>query len=158
MRRILSCLGAIAPLVVAVPTASGGATLDRELVDVFTSPAAVTHAPGDLDRLFVVELGGRIMVHRDGVTLAEPFLDLSTLVSLERAGSISVGRACAVLKSYERPPLTEAISRSIATLRAALRRSSGAASATADCARQRTASNENASNAIANRNQRIFRP
>src|SRR5947207_3125601 len=44
------------------------------------APLYVTQAPGDTSRLFVVEQGGRIRVIRNGVLLAAPFLDISSLV------------------------------------------------------------------------------
>ena len=44
------------------------------------SPVFITAAPGDTTRLFVVEQGGTIMIIEDGVTLAQPFLDLTDRV------------------------------------------------------------------------------
>ncbi len=41
-----------------------------------TAPIFVTAAPGDLDRLFVVEQTGVIRIIRDGALLATPFLDI----------------------------------------------------------------------------------
>lgn len=43
-------------------------------------PLFVTHAPGDTERIFIVEQGGRIKILRQGVILVAPFLDLSSLV------------------------------------------------------------------------------
>ncbi len=43
-------------------------------------PLFVTAPPGDEDRLFIVEQGGRILLHKDGAVLATPFLDLSGLL------------------------------------------------------------------------------
>ena len=41
----------------------------------------VTHAPDDLDRLFVVEQTGRVQVVRDGQIVPGPFMDVSRLIS-----------------------------------------------------------------------------
>lgn len=58
-----------------------------ELVPIatgFTRPVLVTHAPGDTERLFVVEQGGVIRIISDveaGTILDEPFLDLGERVT-----------------------------------------------------------------------------
>jgi glucose/arabinose dehydrogenase len=39
-------------------------------------PTAMAVPPGDTERLFVAEKGGRILIVRDGAVVAEPFLDL----------------------------------------------------------------------------------
>src|SRR5215212_3613242 len=44
-------------------------------VGTFATPVYAASPPGDRHRLFVVEKEGRIMVVRDGVALAKPFLD-----------------------------------------------------------------------------------
>ena len=44
------------------------------------SPVYVTAAPGDSNRLFVVEQGGTIMIIEDGALLSQPFLDISDRV------------------------------------------------------------------------------
>jgi glucose/arabinose dehydrogenase len=55
--------------------------LALELVaEGLTEPIGLEAAPGEPDRLFVVEKGGRIRVIERGVLLPEPFLDLSTVV------------------------------------------------------------------------------
>jgi glucose/arabinose dehydrogenase len=57
----------------------------------FDSPDYVAAAPGEPKLLFVVERGGRIEVLRSGHRLAKPFLDISSLVSLEgERGLLSV--------------------------------------------------------------------
>ncbi|MBS3940336.1 MAG: PQQ-dependent sugar dehydrogenase [Actinobacteria bacterium] len=62
--------------------------LAAELVtDDVTNPAFVTAPAGD-DRLFVVELGGRVRIVRDGAVLAMPFLDLSSQVSSGGEGGL----------------------------------------------------------------------
>jgi glucose/arabinose dehydrogenase len=47
----------------------------------FSSPVYVTSPPGDRRRLFVVEQGGTIRIVKDGQTLAQPFLDISSRIS-----------------------------------------------------------------------------
>ena len=47
----------------------------------FTSPLVVTSVPDGSGRLFVAEQGGRIRIVRDGLVLAEPFLDISDRVT-----------------------------------------------------------------------------
>ncbi|MEQ8763625.1 MAG: PQQ-dependent sugar dehydrogenase [Planctomycetota bacterium] len=55
--------------------------LTTELVQTgFTSPIFVTAAPGDYERLFVVEQTGRIKIIKNGQTLATPFINLSTRI------------------------------------------------------------------------------
>src|SRR4051794_28483125 len=49
-------------------------------VGTFSSPVYVTAPPGDNSRLFVVEQGGTIRVIKDGVTLSNPFLDITSRV------------------------------------------------------------------------------
>ncbi len=68
---------------VDAPFGTIGARLPIELELVaqgFDRPVFVTAAPGDDRRLFVVEQGGLVRVVRDGALLAEPFLDLTSLV------------------------------------------------------------------------------
>ncbi len=57
----------------------------------FTDPLYVTHA-GD-DRLFVVELGGKIKIIQKGQVLARPFLDISSLVERNNAQTGLLGLA-----------------------------------------------------------------
>jgi glucose/arabinose dehydrogenase len=61
-----------------VSATSTGLGLTR--VGTYDAPVFVTQPPGDRRRLFVVEQGGRIMVRRDGRTLAQPFLDIRSRV------------------------------------------------------------------------------
>ncbi|MEZ4672764.1 MAG: hypothetical protein R2932_00770 [Caldilineaceae bacterium] len=51
------------------------------MVDGLDTPLFVTHAGDGSDRLFVVEKGGTIRIVVDGELLAEPFLDISDLVT-----------------------------------------------------------------------------
>ena len=66
---------------------AGGCSLSRgslgaELVaDGFTAPLFVCSQPGDADRLYVVEQGGKIWIISGGVPLPIPFLDISGLIS-----------------------------------------------------------------------------
>jgi len=43
-------------------------------------PVALTHAPGDSERIFVTEQEGRIRIVRDGALVGQPFLDISDRV------------------------------------------------------------------------------
>jgi glucose/arabinose dehydrogenase len=63
-------------------TAASGASLALELVvQGLSNPVYLTAPPGDTDRLFVVEQGGRILVVENGQLLGTPFLDISNFVS-----------------------------------------------------------------------------
>jgi len=44
-------------------------------------PLLVTAAPGDLNRIFIVDKGGRIRIVKNGTLLDQPFLDISGRVS-----------------------------------------------------------------------------
>ncbi len=56
------------------------------VADGFRRPLLVTHAGDGSGRLFVVEQGGFVRVIKDGVVLAEPFLDVSSLISQAARG------------------------------------------------------------------------
>jgi Glucose / Sorbosone dehydrogenase/PASTA domain len=75
---------AFAAVALAAAFAYGGeaAPGDPELalVGTFSSPTYLTSPPGDAERLFVVQQGGRIRVVRNGGVLPVDFLDLTTLV------------------------------------------------------------------------------
>jgi hypothetical protein len=75
---------ALAAVALAAAFAYGGeaAPGDPELalVGTFSSPTYLTSPPGDAERLFVVEQGGRIRVVRSGAVLPTAFLDLTSLV------------------------------------------------------------------------------
>ena len=47
----------------------------------FNRPLYVTHAGDDSGRLFLVEQSGKIWILRDGVRSAQPFLDVSRLIT-----------------------------------------------------------------------------
>lgn len=55
----------------------GGEALEV-VVSGLVQPVLVAAAPGDADRIFVVEKAGRIRVVRDGELLAQPFLDIDS--------------------------------------------------------------------------------
>jgi len=82
-------LPAIAALAVASTALAGPPALTTELItDGLSSPTFMTHAPGDFDRLFVIERAGFVRVIRDGVLLAEPLLDIEDLVSTSFEGGL----------------------------------------------------------------------
>jgi glucose/arabinose dehydrogenase len=86
LRRLAMMIAALAwggCTEVDAPFGTIGARLPIELEVVaqgLDRPVFVTAAPGDDRRLFVVEQGGIVRVVRDGELLAEPFLDLTSLV------------------------------------------------------------------------------
>jgi hypothetical protein len=53
----------------------------RLLTNQVVEPVYLAQAPGESDRLFVVEQGGRIRILRNDVLLARPFIDLTTVVT-----------------------------------------------------------------------------
>ena len=61
--------------------AEGAIPLGVEFIANVDTPTHLTHAPGDFERLFVLERRGRIVVIANGAVLATPFLDIQTLVS-----------------------------------------------------------------------------
>ena len=64
---------------IADPAQTSGIGLQR--IGVFRQPVYLTGAPGDPDRLFVVERAGRIVVLVGGRSQVRPFLDISRRVS-----------------------------------------------------------------------------
>ena len=85
----------LAPAMALILTAVGGVatmatTADLDELDIDTAlvadgldqPIFVTHAPGEPDRLYVVEQPGRIqVVGTEGDRIGEPFLDLSDAIT-----------------------------------------------------------------------------
>jgi glucose/arabinose dehydrogenase len=65
-----------------LPTGDGRNGVRLQRIGDFDQPLQVTQPPGDHRHLFVVEKTGRVQVVRDGGRLSEPFLDLSSRVSL----------------------------------------------------------------------------
>ena len=76
MSRITRALLTLTLLALAAP-ASAAAAPALVPVGSFDSPVYVSAPPRDFSRLFVVEVGGRVRVVRDGVTLPTPFVDIS---------------------------------------------------------------------------------
>ena len=65
------------------PFIVGGLGLDTtirrtQIAGGFALPVDIVVAPGDTTRLFVVEQGGIVRIVRDGLTIEEPFLDVSS--------------------------------------------------------------------------------
>ncbi len=58
-----------------------------EVASGFSRPLYLTHAGDGSGRLFVVEQSGQIKIVQDGQVLAEPFLDVSSLISPEALGN-----------------------------------------------------------------------
>jgi glucose/arabinose dehydrogenase len=93
----LAALIAIAALFIAVGPRPGAADAKgraargaappavalQKVPGAFDQPVYVTAPPGDATRLFVVEKTGRIRIVKNGVVLAQPFLDLSGVVSTD---------------------------------------------------------------------------
>ncbi len=61
---------------------AGGTPLTAErIVFGLTQPLYLTHAPGDFNRLFVLEKAGRIKIIENGVVLPTPFLNITSIVN-----------------------------------------------------------------------------
>lgn len=79
-RRAVGVAGCIA-LLVSAACAPAGEVVETPLTTVrvasgLSAPVYVTHAPGDAERLFIVEQRGLIKVLRNGVVLPTAFLDV----------------------------------------------------------------------------------
>jgi glucose/arabinose dehydrogenase len=72
---VSALLPALAPVALA---------FELDPVASFDQPVDVREAPGIADRLFVVEQPGRIMVVKNDVKLATPFLDITGLVQVSQ--------------------------------------------------------------------------
>lgn len=68
------------------PQGSPPALKLTKIADGFSRPIQVKAAPGDNERLFVVEQTGKIWILQNGQTSAEPFLDIQELVADPDAG------------------------------------------------------------------------
>ncbi len=62
-------------------SASFGQIAMQRVATGLSDPVFVTHAPGDFDRLFIVEQGGRIKILKNGSVLPTPFLDITDRVN-----------------------------------------------------------------------------
>lgn len=86
MRRSLLRPAILLLAALLLPPAPAARALDSiELVPVATSigqvPIAITHAPGDPDRLYVATQQGRILIWDGAALLPTPFLDISSIVN-----------------------------------------------------------------------------
>ena len=81
MRRLLLLLTVAAGL--ATP-ASAAAQLRFQPIDgSYVAPIYLTAPPRDASRVFVVERGGLVKVVADGSARAQPFIDLTDVVSTD---------------------------------------------------------------------------
>ena len=83
--RTQALLAALAAAAVVVPGATSGASvLGFEVLAVgLRQPVQVVAAPGEPDRLYVVERAGRVRVLEDGRLLPKPFVDIRPRVRSE---------------------------------------------------------------------------
>ena len=82
-RSIVVSAGLLAPCCAMTCTVEAGdPQFTTTLVANVASPRYVTHAPGDADRIFILEKAGRIHILKNGALLPEPFLDMSDQVQI----------------------------------------------------------------------------
>lgn len=81
MARRAFVLSVLAALVLAGAVPADAQIGVHRVASGLAWPVYVTSPPGDAQRLFIVQQGGRIVIHKLGVVLPEPFLDLSALVT-----------------------------------------------------------------------------
>lgn len=72
---------ALASVIALVASAASGQIAVQRVASGLAWPVYVTAPPGDTERLFIVQQGGLIRIHKLGILLPEPFLDLSALVT-----------------------------------------------------------------------------
>jgi glucose/arabinose dehydrogenase len=89
MSRITKALLALALLALAAP-ASAAAAPRLEPVGTFEGPVHAIGAPGDPSRLYVVEIGGRVRVVRDGIVQPTPFLTIDDVLGGGERGLLSI--------------------------------------------------------------------
>jgi glucose/arabinose dehydrogenase len=77
VRRLLG-IALAAALLLAAPAA---AAPRLEALGSFATPVGIAAPPGDASRVMVVEKAGTVRMLRDGVRVADPFLDLTSIVS-----------------------------------------------------------------------------
>ncbi|MFQ5589708.1 MAG: PQQ-dependent sugar dehydrogenase [Phycisphaerae bacterium] len=77
-------LGILLCTAVVTCTAAGGTTplATVRVASGLSRPVYVTHPPGDYDRVFIVEQGGRVLILAGGSINATPFLDISDRVTM----------------------------------------------------------------------------
>lgn len=82
LKTLATTLGlSAAALAPAAMAGSGIPAMDTELVATgLSSPLYVTHAPGDFDRIFIVEQIGRIRVRNQDTGALSVFLDMQSIV------------------------------------------------------------------------------
>lgn len=81
MQRALLFLAIFMSFVLAAPAARAVPLKTVRVASFLSLPLYATSPPWDFDRLFILEQGGRIKILKNGVVLARPFLDLSSVVS-----------------------------------------------------------------------------
>lgn len=81
MAECLVPAGATAVMCDTVDVSAAAPAVGSSLVGRFARPTFVAGAPGDGDRVFVVEAAGQIRVVRRGVAVSRSFLDLRSKVS-----------------------------------------------------------------------------
>ena len=60
---------------------AGEPALTTQPIANVSSAVYITHAPGDLQRVFIVQLNGRVRIVKNGLLLTTPFLDISSQVT-----------------------------------------------------------------------------
>ena len=77
---LLATLALASPAAADPPVGNGSGGVELNEIGSFDQPVFVTSTPGAKGLLFVVEQPGRVMVIKNGQTLAKPFFDLTDQV------------------------------------------------------------------------------
>jgi len=80
-QSVVGMIGAAMIASCALQANAGGLLTTQVVASGLSNPVAVTHAPGDPDRLFILEQAGRVRVVENGSLLATPALDINPLVT-----------------------------------------------------------------------------
>lgn len=80
MNRLACLLGCVLSALSLDCRSQAPTALRTVLFGTFSAPVQLVSPPGDDRRIFVVEKTGAIRLHKDGVVLAAPFLDLSSQI------------------------------------------------------------------------------